>query len=61
MEVTMKAGVGEITKGVCTPVLPGDDMFDLKRSEDVDLGKVAIFALPRRALPDFFPGGRVHH
>jgi len=61
MEVTTEAGIGKIAEGVSTPMLPGDDVFDLKRSEDVALGKVAIFALPSRALPDFFPGGLVHH
>lgn len=60
MEITAEASVGEIAKSVSTPMLLGDDVFDLKRREDVGFGKAAIFAASGGALADFLLGDLVH-
>lgn len=60
MEITAEAGIGKIAELVSAPMLFGDDVFNLKRREDMGVWKVAVFALSSRALADLFLDGFVH-
>ncbi len=41
-------------------MLLGNDVFNLKRREDMDIRKVAVFTPSSRAVADFFLDGFVH-
>jgi hypothetical protein len=41
-------------------VLPGDDVLDLKRGDDVGFGDMAVLAAAGGPTADFLPGGLVH-
>ena len=60
MEVTAEAGISKIAGFVSTPMLLGNDVFNLKRREDMDIRKVAVFTPSSRAVADFFLDGFVH-
>lgn len=60
VEVAAETGIGKIAEFVSTTMLFGDDMFNLKRREDMGIRKLAVFASSSRALADLFLDSFVH-
>lgn len=60
VEIAAEASISKISEFVSTTMLFGDDVFNLKRREDMGIRKVAVLALFCRALADLFLDGFVH-
>src|SRR5689334_3863828 len=62
MEIIFVTGQGQIAGGILTPVLPGHDMFDVKREERVVvLVQTAVFAAAPRPPSYQFAGEGIHY
>jgi len=62
VQVVLVIGESQVAWGIPDPVLPGDDVFNVKCEERVIVFMApAVFAALLRAPPNQFSRGRVYH